>query len=449
MGAEQSTASAPAADVSTPREQLDVMGVAEPVAAAPVAEQAPVAETEENTSNEIQQQEEQPLCVEPEVEEEPLPSIRTQVRSLSDQISQLETQCGVLPVSSNGGAAAGKDVVNTAKTTGSGSDSGSGGSQRLGQKSARTMLDSFRSVLTMSTNREKKHKDDKMVVEGIAGLSLCAALNQVPQLKLMLAHYEPGHRDPNRKDYDDDRYPLHWAAARGHMRCIKLLLDAGADVEVVDANGNTPADLALLTGAQEAHDLLVYGSPLPDPKPMSSDMSRDALSLHCALSQRKELSQVLDKGTGMYANPNRRDKDGDRVPLHWAAARGAKECVRLLIAAGAQIDAVDNEGRTPADLALLCNQRSTHTLLSSLMAEEQETKELRYLTPKASPSTSPLKSINHGADGFVVESMGGSVFGKDFNKENAALQNKSEGSEDSSGSDRPALATGEVLTQVV
>ena len=48
----------------------------------------------------------------------------------------------------------------------------------------------------------------------------------------------------NTRDDDGDRYPLHWAAARGRLRCAKLLLAAGADVALTDAAGHTPAALA-------------------------------------------------------------------------------------------------------------------------------------------------------------------------------------------------------------
>ena len=41
-----------------------------------------------------------------------------------------------------------------------------------------------------------------------------------------------------------DWAPLHWAASYGHVDCVKLLIEAGANVSVVSDQGVTPLDLA-------------------------------------------------------------------------------------------------------------------------------------------------------------------------------------------------------------
>ena len=57
-------------------------------------------------------------------------------------------------------------------------------------------------------------------------------------------------------DADGDRTPLHWAAARGNLRCIQLLLDGGADLAARDAHGRTAQALALALNQHAAHDVL-------------------------------------------------------------------------------------------------------------------------------------------------------------------------------------------------
>ena len=56
-----------------------------------------------------------------------------------------------------------------------------------------------------------------------SGLSINAGINQVGALRVLLRTSDPNVRDP-----DGERVPLHWAAARGHSRCAMALLKAGA-----------------------------------------------------------------------------------------------------------------------------------------------------------------------------------------------------------------------------
>lgn len=200
------------------------------------------------------------------------------------------------------------------------------------------------------------------------GASLHCALNHPRRLKEVL---QTGGTNPNAKDEDGDRTPLHWAAARGHLRCIHLLLEAGADPSVVDANGQTPVQVAEAVEQPLAHDLLVHGPPKPDPRSMHSGLF--SLSLHSALNQPTELRKILESGyewriqkgepIKCKLDPNLADSDGDRTPLHWAAARGYIECIKLLLQYGASPGSTDCNGKTPAALAFECNQHATQSLL--------------------------------------------------------------------------------------
>ena len=73
-----------------------------------------------------------------------------------------------------------------------------------------------------------------------AMLSVNAGTNQVGALRVQLRTNDPNARDP-----DGDRVPLHWAAARGHARCAMVLLRAGADPQQIElSSGLTCSELA-------------------------------------------------------------------------------------------------------------------------------------------------------------------------------------------------------------
>ena len=173
--------------------------------------------------------------------------------------------------------------------------------------------------------------------------------------------------DPNARDVDGDRVPLHWAAARGEVRCIELLLAAGADARICDAEGRTPAGLALVTGQITAYNLLELGPVLADAKRAFEGIQR--ISLHAALNEPVVLKQILNSPPPPDVNV--RDADGDRFPLHWAAARGSVRCAQLLIGAGADLAALDGAGRTPAALALAQHQMGVHEVITREGVEER------------------------------------------------------------------------------
>lgn len=48
------------------------------------------------------------------------------------------------------------------------------------------------------------------------------------------------------------RTPLHWAARRGYDKVVEMLVDFGAEVQVVDSFGKSPVEMAL---EQEYRDI--------------------------------------------------------------------------------------------------------------------------------------------------------------------------------------------------
>jgi hypothetical protein len=204
-----------------------------------------------------------------------------------------------------------------------------------------------------SKNKNRGHKDPKKVFEGLDGLSLHAALNKPSQLLVLL---QKG-TSPNERDGDGDRYPLHWAAARGAMVCLQHLVANGADTSLKDARGLTAAQLATESQQTSAFNFLTYGPAKPDSKAVFEGL--EGPSLNVALGQTAMLKHYLLAG----GDPDVYDSDEDRTPLHWAAARGEFRCAELLLAKGAELSRKDKGGSTAEQLALAFNQRDVYDLL--------------------------------------------------------------------------------------
>lgn len=160
--------------------------------------------------------------------------------------------------------------------------------------------------------------DAKPLSPTLRDVSLQAALNHPSQLKELLKRPE-AHRF-NERDEDGDRTPLHWAAARGHQKCVEALMAAGADVGIGDGQGRTAAELARVFGHDAIGFLLEYGPPEDDAKRLYEGLNE--LSMHSALNHSEQLKKVL-------AAPS------DRLPLPRAEApRLLARCVAALLRRG-------------------------------------------------------------------------------------------------------------------
>ncbi|KAL4715914.1 hypothetical protein ACJJTC_013214 [Scirpophaga incertulas] len=151
--------------------------------------------------------------------------------------------------------------------------------------------------------------------------------------------------------------PLHVAASLGSASCMKLLLDAGADVRAALGPGKATAlHLAAEDGHAECARLLLdHGARIDWPN------LRGQTPLHlAALAQSVEVVELL---VSRRANVKARDGDG-RSPLHGAIVRGARACdvARLLLSVGADPNTPDNFGYTPLHIAAL-NEFSACVLL--------------------------------------------------------------------------------------
>jgi ankyrin repeat protein len=150
-------------------------------------------------------------------------------------------------------------------------------------------------------------------------------------VKLLLDH----GADPNAGEGGEGGTALHSAAASqdagaGHAM-IRLLVARGARVNAVDSGGSTPLEEAAASGHEGTVELL------------------------------------LDLG----ADPNAGEGTGRGTALHAVAASDsagsrAAPTIRLLVARGGRVNALDAKGRTPLDVALVNENPDAVRVLRSL-----------------------------------------------------------------------------------
>ncbi len=156
---------------------------------------------------------------------------------------------------------------------------------------------------------------------------------------------------------------LHGAAARGDVAEIERRIAAGEDREAVDARKRTPLHVAAFQKkADAARALLRLGA---DPNRLEADRY-DIITIAAVANDVEMLKIAIDGG----CNPRAMTSPYDGTALIAAAHLGHVEVVRMLIAAGAPLDHVNNLGWTAMIEAIVLGDggRNHTAILAALVA---------------------------------------------------------------------------------
>jgi ankyrin repeat protein len=155
--------------------------------------------------------------------------------------------------------------------------------------------------------------------------------------------------------------PLHAAAKRGDASMCTLLLEAGADVDAADGEGQTALHAAAAGGfGQACAVLVVAGADVAKP-----DRLLKRPLHHAAIKGSVQVCEaLLSAGASLHEVDN-----NEWAPLHEAAAGGHDELCRFLIKAGANVSNVSAAGDTPLHFAVENGHQSTCQLLIELGAD--------------------------------------------------------------------------------
>jgi ankyrin repeat protein len=149
----------------------------------------------------------------------------------------------------------------------------------------------------------------------------------------------------------DGTTALHWAVRVDDLETADLLLRAGARVAAANREGVTPMRLAAMNGSvQMIRRLLIAGA---DPNAKLTQFGDTALMMAARTGKADAIGSLLESG----ARINDKETWGGTTALMWAVAERHPAAVKVLIGAGADVNARSSfvpaangrgfEGRTP------------------------------------------------------------------------------------------------------
>ncbi len=175
----------------------------------------------------------------------------------------------------------------------------------------------------------------------------------------------------NKKDVNGHTALMH-AASEGNMNSVVKLIEAGADISIIDLFGATAKDYAEWEEEYEIRDLLEALRTNSENRGTHSDTFEDRSS-HLPAIHQATLDGLIEKAQRMVENGtdvNSRDNYG-RTPLHISSAENHNIDMSVLVELGADINAQDNQGRTPLMYAALDAKKDAIAFLVSQGANVQ------------------------------------------------------------------------------
>jgi hypothetical protein len=162
------------------------------------------------------------------------------------------------------------------------------------------------------------------------------------------------------------------AAAEGHLEAVRLLLQRGIPVNVMDRLGFNPLYYACAGGHLDVGMLLIEkGADLTDEDGKDKPLVVAARNGHLEV-----VSYLIESG----APVDGAEMESEKTALHVATEQGHEALVEHLLNCGANVNKVDRMGNTPLHIAA----RTPHVTIAVLLIDrgaDLQARNAKYLTP--------------------------------------------------------------------
>ena len=134
----------------------------------------------------------------------------------------------------------------------------------------------------------------------------------------------------------DGATALHWAVQANNLEMIEVLLGAGAAVSAASKSGATPMQLAAMNGHAAIIERLIRAG--ADPNAPLSQTGDTALMMAARTGKVDAVKVLLDRG----ANVNAKETWGGTTALMWAISERHSDVAKVLVERGADLNAKSN-----------------------------------------------------------------------------------------------------------